>query len=272
MDLSVGVSVDSVTFVPAYPASPSDAMSAAIGRVETGSAVSAVAKRLLDYFTSGTIEPGTRLPAERQLATSLGIGRSAVREALAALEILGVVDVRPGSGTYLRGSTSELLPETLNWGLMLAAPRTKELIAVRSQLEIFAARLAATSISDAQLRQLGNHIESMRANIGDRTRFIEADLKFHLQIAQAAENQVLLDLLQSIRSLLRVWVERGLAMEEEAQLALDEHSRVYQALLSRDPDAVETAMRAHMLTAGQRLELTLSQATTTQATTTQEAL
>jgi len=262
--LLVGISVDSVTVVPAYPASPSDAMSAAIGRVETGSAVSAVAKRLLDYFTSGTIEPGTRLPAERQLAASLGIGRSAVREALAALEILGVVDVRPGSGTYLRGSASELLPETLNWGLMLAAPRTKELIAVRSQLEIFAARLAATLITETQLRQLGNHIESMRSNVGDRTRFIEADLKFHLQIAQAAENQVLLDLLQSIRSLLRVWVERGLAMEEEAQIALDEHTRVYEALLTRDPDAVETAMRAHMLTAGHRLELTLSQASENQ--------
>jgi GntR family transcriptional repressor for pyruvate dehydrogenase complex len=254
------VSLGSVTFVPAYPASPSDAMSAAIGRVETGSAVSAVAKRLLDYFTSGAIEPGTRLPAERQLATSLGIGRSAVREALAALEILGVVDVRPGSGTYLRGSASELLPETLNWGLMLAAPRTKELIAVRSQLEIFAARLAAESISDQQLRQLGNHIEAMRSNIDDRNRFIEADLKFHLQIAQAANNQVLLDLLQSIRSLLRVWVERGLAREEEAQLALDEHDLIYEAMRTRDPDAVEAAMRGHMSTAGHRLERTLLQA------------
>jgi GntR family transcriptional repressor for pyruvate dehydrogenase complex len=236
-------------------------MSAAIGRVDTGTAVSAVAKRLLDYFTSGAIEPGTRLPAERQLAASLGIGRSAVREALAALEILGVVDVRPGSGTYLRGSTSELLPETLNWGLMLAAPRTKELIAVRSQLEIFAARLAAPSISDAQLQQLGQHIEAMQSNLGNRTRFIEADLKFHLQIAQAADNQVLLDLLQSIRSLLRVWVERGLASDEEAQLALDEHVHLYRALLTREPDAVESAMRAHMTTAGNRLERTLLQAT-----------
>jgi len=245
--------------VPAYPGSSSDAMTAAIGRVSSGTAVSAVAKRLLDYFTSGEVEPGTRLPAERLLATSLGIGRSAVREALAALEILGIVDVRPGSGTYLRGSVSELLPETLNWGLMLAAPRTQELIAVRSQLEIFAARLAATTVTDAQLRQLGHHVEAMRSNLDNRTRFIEADLKFHLQIAQAADNQVLLDLLQSIRSLLRVWVERGLADDEEARLALDEHSRVYEAMLTRDPDAVEAAMRAHMTTAGSRLERTLSQ-------------
>lgn len=225
--------------------------------------MSAVAKRLLDYFTSGEVAPGTRLPPERQLAVSLGIGRSAVREALAALEILGIVDVRPGSGTYLRGAASELLPETLNWGLMLAAPRTQELIAVRGQLEIFAARLATTTITDAQLRQLGNHVQSMRDNLtGARTKFIEADLKFHLQIAQAAENQVLLDLLQSIRSLLRVWVERGLATEADAQLALDEHTRVYDAMVTRDPEAVEAAMRDHMTTASSRLVSTIQSSTT----------
>jgi GntR family transcriptional repressor for pyruvate dehydrogenase complex len=232
-------------------------MSAAIGSVPSGTAVSAVAKRLLDYFTSGDIEPGTRLPAERQLAASLGIGRSAVREALAALEILGIVDVRPGSGTYLRGSASELLPETLNWGLMLAAPRTQELIAVRSELEVFAARLAATTITDAQLRQLELHVGAMRENLGNRNRFIEADLKFHLTIAQAAENQVLLDLLQSIRSLLRVWVERGLATDEDARHALDEHQRVFEAISSRDAGAVEAAMRAHMTTASDRLSSTV---------------
>jgi GntR family transcriptional repressor for pyruvate dehydrogenase complex len=238
-------------------------MSAAIGSVPSGSAVSAVAKRLLDYFTSGEVEPGTRLPPERQLAVSLGIGRSAVREALAALEILGIVDVRPGSGTYLRGAASELLPETLNWGLMLAAPRTQELIAVRGQLEIFAARLATATITDAQLRQLGNHVQAMRDNLdGPRTRFIEADLKFHLQIAQAAENQVLLDLLQSIRSLLRVWVERGLATGEDAQLALVEHTRVYDAMVTRNPDAVEAAMRDHMSTASSRLVRTIQSSTT----------
>lgn len=85
--------------------------SEALGSLGQGSVVSEVAERLLTYFTSGDIAPGTRLPAERQLAAPLGVGRSAVREALAALEILGIVVVRPGSGTYLRDGISELLPE-----------------------------------------------------------------------------------------------------------------------------------------------------------------
>ncbi len=234
-------------------------MSAAIGSVPIGTAVSAVAKRLLDYFTSGEIEPGTRLPPERQLAASLGIGRSAVREALAALEILGIVDVRPGSGTYLRSTASELLPETLNWGLMLAAPRTEELIAVRGELEVFAARTAAVTITEEQLRKLHEHLVAMRENLSVRTRFIEADLKFHLQIAQAAGNHVLADLLQSIRSLLRIWVERGLEADEDAQRAFEEHERVYEALRTRDPAVVEQAMRQHMDTAGERLRRTVGE-------------
>jgi len=239
--------------VPAYPSRPTDEISAALTAVPSGTAVSAVAKRLLDLFTSGDIDPGTRLPPERQLAASLGIGRSAVREALAALEILGIVDVRPGSGTYLRGSASELLPETLSWGLMIEAPRTLELIAVRSELEVMAGRLAATKVTDDDLRELSLSLERMRETLGDPTRFIEADLKFHLRIAQVAGNKVLLDLLQSVRSLLRVWVERGIRQGDDARHALDEHTALYDALQRRDPAAAEAAMRGHMTTASERL-------------------
>jgi GntR family transcriptional regulator, transcriptional repressor for pyruvate dehydrogenase complex len=243
--------------VPTFPAQPTDAISAALGSVASGTAVSAVAKRLLDLFTSGDIEPGTRLPPERQLATTLGVGRSAVRGALSALEILGIVDVRPGSGTFLGGSASELLPETLSWGLMIGAPRTQELIAVRSELEVFAARLATTALDETGLAELSHHRDVMLDNLDDHVRFIEADLKFHLRIARAAGNQVLCDLLQSIRSLLRVWVERGLQSEEDARRAFEEHDAVLSALIARDPDAVENAMRQHMTTAGTRLRNTL---------------
>jgi GntR family transcriptional repressor for pyruvate dehydrogenase complex len=248
--------------MPAYPGDDADRISAALGTVPSGSAVSAVAKRLLDHFTSGDIEPGTRLPAERQLAGSLGIGRSAVREALAALEILGIVDVRPGSGTYLRGNSSELLPETLSWGIMLSGRRTAELIELRGELEIFAARKAAERISSRDLDLLRKHLSGMRDNVADRSKFIESDLKFHLQLARCADNQVLFDLLQSIRSLLRLWVERGLDTRTDAELAYEEHAAVLAAIEDGDPNAVTAAMRHHMSTAAQRLMRTIDSTAT----------
>ena len=85
--------------MPAYRPDGSPDLAAALGALPTGTPVSEVARRMLDLFTSGEVAPGTRLPPERQLSATLGVGRSAVREALAALEILGIVDVRAGSGT-----------------------------------------------------------------------------------------------------------------------------------------------------------------------------
>lgn len=243
--------------MPAYPDQPTSTISAALGALPSGSAVSAVAKRMLDLFTGGQIAPGTRLPPERELASTLGIGRSAVREALAALEILGIVDVRPGSGTYLRGSSSELLPETLSWGLMLGEPKTRELIELRGKLEVAAAELAAERVTDASLARLRTQVAAMQESLRDRNKFIEADLKFHIEIARASENDVLLNLLQSIRSLLRIWVERGLQNDGDAQLAYDEHVAVYEAIASRDGDRARLAMSHHMSTAGNRLGGTL---------------
>lgn len=224
-----------------------------ISELPRGSAVAGVARQLTTLLTSGQYAPGTRLPPERQLADALGVGRSAVREALAALEILGIVTVRPGSGTYFRDGMSELLPTTLSWGLMLSAPHTAELSEVRSGLEVQAAVLAAERISDEDLELLGSHLTRMEQSLDDLPGFVDADARFHLQIALAAENDVLRDLLQSVRSLLRLWVERGLSTREQAEVAVREHRAVHEALLARDPVAASTAMRHHMHTAGDRV-------------------
>lgn len=228
-------------------------MTAALAPMEQGSVVSEVAERLLAYFTSGDIAPGTRLPAERQLAASLGVGRSAVREALAALEILGIVIVRPGSGTYLRDGVSELLPRTLSWGLMLGEPRTRELVELRSGLEVQAVQLAADRITDEALERMRANLDSMEKNLDNLAAFVEADAAFHKDIAASSGNQVLQELLQSIRSLLRIWVDRALTDEGHAAAALKEHAEIFAALQARDAVAVTAAMRSHMETASRRL-------------------
>lgn len=239
--------------VPAYADDDPATLRLELEAVPRGTAVAEVVKQLIALLTTGELAPGSRLPPERQLAEELGVGRSAVREALAALEILGIVSVRPGSGTYLRDSTSELLPTTLSWGLMLSASRTRELIEVRGALEIQAATFAATRATDEAIAMLGQHIETMRATLDDLHRFVEADVRFHLQIASSADNVVLHDLLQSVRSLLRLWVERGLRDRDQGEVALREHVAIYDAIAARDPAAAEAAMRVHMATAGDRV-------------------
>jgi GntR family transcriptional regulator, transcriptional repressor for pyruvate dehydrogenase complex len=233
--------------------SADDIVSALGGSVQRNSAVSEVAKRLLGHFTSGGMKPGTRLPPERQLAASLGVGRSAVREALAALDLLGIVHIRPGSGTYLRGSASELLPQTLSWGLMLGEQRTRELIELRRGLEVQAAELSAERADREHIARLEAHLAGMRDNRADLARFVQADRDFHLEIGAAAGNVVLRDLLQNVRSLLRVWTERILRDEVLAEITYAEHAAVFAAIRDRDPAAAGQAMAAHMDSAGARL-------------------
>ena len=226
---------------------------ASLELIEPVSAVSAVTRSLLDFFTSGQIEPGARLPAERQLATQLGVGRSAVREALAALEVLGIVSVRPGSGTYLKGSVSELLPQTLSWGLLLGHPKTVELIEVRHGLEVQVARLAAPLASPSRLSEIDATLEVMRDHRTDFPRFVEADMRFHQLVALTSQNSLLVDLLTTVRSLIRVWVERSVKDADHTELTLHEHQEIARALGQHDPDAAARAMDRHMTSAGGRL-------------------
>lgn len=236
--------------MPAYRSDGSPDLAASLAALPARTPVSEVARRLLDLFTSGDVAPGTRLPPERQLAATLEVGRSAVREALAALEILGIVDVRPGSGTYLRGAASELLPQTLRWGLLIGEQNTHELIELRSGLEIYVARLAAAADG---VGDLAAHVERMRATLGDLGAFARADLAFHHELARIAGNAMLIDLLHVVRSLLQVYADRAVHDDDQARQALAEHEAIAGAVADGDEDAAASAMAAHMATAARRI-------------------
>jgi len=239
--------------VPAYPADRSHEIAAALETLPAGSPVSEVARRLLDLFTTGSIAPGTRLPAERALSATLGVGRSAVREALAALEILGIVDVRPGSGTYLRGTASSLLPQTLRWGLLLGETDTAELLDLRAGLEIYVARLAAERADPAGRERIADTLADMTRSREDLRAFARADLAFHDALGEAAGNALLVDQLNVVRSLLQVYADRAVQSADDAARAIAEHDAVHRAIQARDADAAASAMAVHMATASARL-------------------
>lgn len=239
--------------MPAFNADDPASIQLELEAVPAGSPSAVVARQLLQLLTNGDLAPGSRLPPERALAERLGVGRSAIREAVASLEMLGIVQVRPGSGTYLQGGTSELLPKTLSWGLMLAEPLTSQLLEVRSGLEIKAAALAAERATTSDTQTMAKYLSRMEANLDAPKAFIDADVRFHIAIAQAAGNEVLAGLLQTIRSLLRVWTERGLAARDQATDAYREHATVYEAINGHGPEEATAAMHAHMQTASDRL-------------------
>jgi GntR family transcriptional regulator, transcriptional repressor for pyruvate dehydrogenase complex len=220
------------------------------------SAVGAVAKQLLQHLADGNYTPGTRLPPERQLAASLGVGRSTMREALAALDVLGLLDVRQGSGTYLAADSSELLPQAIKWSLMLREPRTRDLVEIREHLEVFTVRLAAERATDDDMARLRKTVVAMRDAGEDVDAFVKADLAFHFEAARISANTVLQDILHSIQSLLTAWFDRTLRVPGTIAATLPEHEAVFDAIASRSPDLAADRMKALMDAADARLKAT----------------
>src|ERR1700689_1584145 len=160
-------------------------------RVEARESVSAeIARKLLDYLLSGVLLPGDRLPSERELSRTFGVGRSAVRDALKPLTLLGIIDVRQGDGTYLRATESEVLPKAVEWGLLLGERRAVDLVEARRHIKITLATLAAQRRSEADFRDMPRLRREMEGAASD-DEFIEADIAFHLRLAEAARNSVL---------------------------------------------------------------------------------
>jgi GntR family transcriptional regulator, transcriptional repressor for pyruvate dehydrogenase complex len=218
-----------------------------------------IARRLLSYLLAGHVRPGEKIPSERKLAEVLGVGRSVVREAIKSLTLLGLLDVRQGDGTYLRGTESELLPQSIEWGLLLGLKRTRDLVEARQYLEVIMAGLAAERRSDEDLVALRSQMAEMQAAGGDPDRFVAADIAFHLRIAQAARNESLAQIMSSIRSLLQVWISRVMHVDESFAPSVAEHVRILAAMEAADPGAARDAMQGHMDGAFTRLEGTLDE-------------
>ncbi|HKG26391.1 MAG TPA: FadR/GntR family transcriptional regulator [Thermomicrobiales bacterium] len=217
-----------------------------------------VARRLVEYILSGRIEPGDRMPSERQLAEAFGVGRSAMREALKALTLIGLLDVRQGDGTYLKRADSALLPNVIEWGMLLGEQRTMDLVEARQHVEPVIAGLAARRRSEADLTELRAFLMRMERSSEDHDAFVDADVAFHQRLADATGNSVLKDIHSGLQSLSRAWIHRVISSAESSVPSYREHIPIYDAVERGDPAAATAAMEQHMTSAADRLRRALA--------------
>lgn len=206
-----------------------------------------IAEQLRSLIASGEFTPGSRLPAERDLARQLGVSRPSVREALIALEVEGWVEVRTGSGVYVLprngGSTHAAQVPATEWGPL-------ELLRARRVIEGEIAALAATHAKRRHLDAIREAIDFMQADIDRGAAPLEGDRAFHAAVAQASDNAVLLDTVQTF------WDARHGPLFERLgghfetasvwRLAIAEHEAVLAAIRRRDADGARSAMQQHM--------------------------
>ncbi|MEU3954015.1 FCD domain-containing protein [Streptomyces achromogenes] len=198
-------------------------------------------------IAEGRLEPGQRLPTERDLAVQLGMSRSSTREAIRALTVMGVLDARHGSGIYVGTLEAGDLLETFGVVADLSrGPRLVELLQVRRILESAATALAAARITEEQLAAVEAHLAAMNAT-DDPEEILAHDLAFHREIASAAGNATMAAILDGLSSrTFRARVRRGHQEQDAIARTRREHAAIHRALAARDPEAARAAAAAHV--------------------------
>jgi GntR family transcriptional repressor for pyruvate dehydrogenase complex len=201
--------------------------------------------KIKEMITTGRLSPGDRLPPEKELSESLGLSRSSLREAVKALEVIRVLDVRRGDGTYVTSLEPRLLLEALSFVVDLHDDRSVlEIFGVRRILEPAAARLAATRMTGEQLDDLERLLETTTAVEGVEA-LVQHDLEFHRAISEACGNDYLAHLVESISShTVRARIWRGLTQQGAVERTIAEHRAILSALRQHDADLAS----AHALT------------------------
>jgi GntR family transcriptional repressor for pyruvate dehydrogenase complex len=203
-----------------------------------------------ELIASGTWGPGTRLPREADLAAQLGLSRNSLREAVRALSLARVLEVRQGDGTYVSSlEASELLEPTSLATNLLQGRTVLELFEVRRMLEPEAAALAALRADDETKAALRYELDRMYA-AGDRAdELVEADAAFHDVLGDAPGNTVLRSLLRSLSTrTVRARLWHGMADRMALDKARAEHTNIYDAIVAGDADLARAAALLHIAT------------------------
>jgi GntR family transcriptional repressor for pyruvate dehydrogenase complex len=228
-------------------------MTTGLGKIpKPESVASEVLKSLIDYLFSGQVQPGDKIPSERQLTEELGVNRPAVRQALLTLSFLGLLDIRPGSGTYFRDPDQALLFTLFELSLTFGEPRLRDLVETRTKLETLVAGMAAERRTDAEVDELRELLAQMERSLGEE--FVEADMAFHARIAECSRNRVLIDMLKGVRTMVRSWIGSTVLRRSSTEIMFADHVPIFEGIAEGDPERAQQAMAAHMAGATSRLD------------------
>jgi DNA-binding FadR family transcriptional regulator len=217
-------------------------------------------EKLKQMITSGELRPGDRLPKEAELAKRLGLSRSSLREAVKALALIRILDVRQGDGTYVSSLEPDVLLDAVSFVVDFHQDQgVLDLLEARRVIESATAALAAQYISDAQLAELERILARLTASASVE-ELVENDLAFHRAIAVAAGNPVLVSLLDTLAgrtARARIW--RGVTQTDALERTHAEHRAIFDALAHRRPELARAMVVVHVAGVEAWLQLALDE-------------
>lgn len=205
-----------------------------------------IANRLLMQIKAQELRPGDKLPAERNLARMMEVSRPVLREALRALALMRVVDIRQGDGTYVTSLEPKQLISHLDFVFPKDSVALVQLLEARRVVEAGNVRLAALRATESEVAELEKLVLALVDCIDDPDRFSELDIALHIAVCAAAHNFLLLQFMNIVSTLGRVSRDRTGGLRSVREAALRDHRRLLEALRVHDPDAAERAMLGHL--------------------------
>ena len=211
-----------------------------------------VAEWILEQIRLQVYPEKTKLPSEREIAVTLGMSRPPVREALSALQIAGIVEIRPGDGTYVKSAApaNEMVSNTMS--VLEESESPFEVMQARRLLEEGIVKVAAAQAIDEDVERLEQVLERMQDAVehGDLSRYFQANREFHLAVATATHNSVLRKLLNSLliaeeKKLWQESIQRYLSDPDHIKAYVGRHQRLLQAIKEKDADLAVHEMQEH---------------------------
>jgi GntR family transcriptional repressor for pyruvate dehydrogenase complex len=192
------------------------------------------------------LQPGDKLPSERELAEMLQVSRGSIRDAIRGLELMGMVEPRQGAGTIVREVSAESLTNPFANALKHRQELVGELLDFRKMLEPPLAARAATHASPDEISEMEEILQRQEAKLSQGEASIAEDAEFHYSVALASGNSVVLKVLDILMDLLRETRKRSLQVKGRPQKSLAGHRRILAAIKRRDAEAAKAAMRRHI--------------------------
>lgn len=210
-----------------------------------------VAEAIYEMIRSGQLKPGDKLDSVQQLAENFQVGRSAIREALTSLRAMGLVEMKQGEGTYVKEFEKDQITFPLSTAILMNKEDIAELVEVRKIIESGTAAAAAKKRTEAHLSMMEAALEAMLEAKGDGELGETADFQFHLALAEAAQNHLLMNLMNHVSDLMvetmretrKVWL---FSKETTIEQLYNEHLAIYEAVKAQDAEAARTKMLIHL--------------------------
>lgn len=208
-----------------------------------------VIEQIKEMIVSGQLKKGDRLPPERDLVEQLQVSRTSIREAIRALQIIGLVECRQGGGNFIKESFENSLFEPLSIMFVLQNSRPEEILELRKIVEVGTAMLAAEKIEESELKEIEVILEQMKRS-SDEELNAKLDKELHYKIAYASKNFLVVSILSAVSSLVDSFIKDArnmiLKQKENKEVLIEHHEKLYKALLAHDKNKAAEVMRKHL--------------------------